>query len=253
MLNYDRLKREIPFKWRVQSLTDYNATVVAYIDSRDVQNLLDEVVGPENWTDEYKLIDGKLFCTISIDTNVSSENTNSPQRWVSKTDCGVESNTEKEKGEASDAFKRAAVKWGVGRFLYEMPLQKIKVKKHTNGKTYPCDDSGNILWDGDMLTDHVNSKIKVADSKPNPEKYEKPAEPPQYSNPGKPNWGASVLDRATKVSKDGLKGSAALIKYLPQFNEKMKTGYKAITDLDTDKKLEDLIRYVEDLPPNGLV
>lgn len=245
-MNLNKLKETMPFKWRVQTQSDYNATIVAYVDSRQVQDKLDEVVGPENWQSDYKVVNENMYAGVAIRREDTGE-------WVWKWDCGTESNTEKEKGEASDAFKRAAVKWGVGRFLYEMPLQKVKIKKHTNGKTYPCDDAGNILWDGDMLTDFVNNKIKAGEPKTNPEKYEKPSEPPQYSTPGKPTWSKAVQEKAAKVSKDGLKGSAALMKYLPQYNERMRTSYKIIQELDTDTKLEGLITFVEDLPPDGLV
>ena len=244
-MDLTKLKAEMPFKWRVQSQNEYNAQVVAYVDSRQVQDKLDEVVGPENWQSDYKVINDNMYAGVAIWT----EN----KGWVWKWDCGVESNTEKEKGEASDAFKRAAVKWGVGRFLYAMPLQKVKVKKHTNGKTYPCDDGGNILWNGDTLTDFVNNKINGGSEKSNQEKYEKPSESPTYSTPSKPVWSKQVQERAGKVEKDGLKGSALLIKCLPQYNERMGTNYKTIQELNTDEKLSGLITFVEDTPPGGLV
>jgi hypothetical protein len=68
-----------------------------------------------------------LFCSIGI--NVDGW-------WVWKSDCGTESNVEKQKGEASDAFKRAAVMWGVGRFLYSLDIVKLPVKEK-NGKYLP--------------------------------------------------------------------------------------------------------------------
>ncbi len=249
IMDLKKLTDKMPFKWRVQAQTEYNAQVVAYVDSRQVQDKLDEVVGPENWQCDYRVINDNLYARVGI--RVMHED--GTYEWVWKEDCGTESNTEKEKGEASDAFKRAAVKWGVGRFLYEMPLQKVKVKKHTNGKTYPCDDSGNILWDGDALTDFVNTKIKAGSSRSNPEKYEKPAEEPTYSTPNKPKWSKETQAKAAKVEKDGLKGSAALIKYLPEFSKKINKTVSAISDLDTDEQLEALINFVEELPPNGLV
>jgi len=150
------LKKEIPYQWRVQQYSTYDATAscVAYIDARDVMDLLDDVCGPENWKDEYQQIDGKLFAGISI--KVGDE-------WVTKYDTGSESNIEKEKGEVSDSFKRAAVKWGVGRFLYNLKIQKVKTNekliKTGDKKNYPyvIDDSGNRVWD---LTKHINSLKK---------------------------------------------------------------------------------------------
>lgn len=245
LMNLERLKAEMPYKWRIQSQTDYNARCVAYVDSRLVQDRLDEVVGPENWQCDYKVINNNMYAGVAIRNPETQE-------WIWKWDCGTESNTEKEKGEASDAFKRAAVKWGVGRFLYSMPLQQVKIKKHTNNKIYPCDDSGNILWDGDALTEYINKRIN-GNSTPNPEKYEKPTEAPTYSTPNKPKWSKKTQDKAAKLEKDGQKGSKVLLKYLPEFNKAKSTEYKIIQDLDTDEKLEQLIKFVEELPPEGLI
>src|SRR5437868_3432496 len=103
-MNIKELTQFIPtYKWRIHSVSKSfpAATCVAYIDARDVMYILDEVVGPENWQSDYKEIKGNLYAGIAIKIN---------NEWVWKWDCGTEPNTEKEKGEASDAFKRAAVK-----------------------------------------------------------------------------------------------------------------------------------------------
>lgn len=160
-MNIKDLKRHIPYQWRVQSFSQNfpTAQCVAYIDSRDVQNLLDEVCGEENWQDDYKVLDKKLIAGIGI------YNENLAQ-WIWKWDTGTESNIEKEKGQMSDAFKRAAVKWGIGRFLYELPIKIVKTNaiKDSNqqqdpDKTYSkfpyvVDDSGKRVYD---LTKHINS------------------------------------------------------------------------------------------------
>ena len=65
-MNFGKLKKEIPFKWRVQSSNQYGASCVAYIDARQVQDLLDEVCGPNNWQCEYCRHKGNLFCSIGI-------------------------------------------------------------------------------------------------------------------------------------------------------------------------------------------
>ena len=88
-------------------------SLLLYKDARCDQRLLDETVGPFRWTREHMLINGNLFCTVSIK--------DSEGEWVSKQDVGTESNTEKEKGQASDAFKRACFNWGLGRELYTSP------------------------------------------------------------------------------------------------------------------------------------
>lgn len=149
------LKKDMPYKYRVQQAKQYGANCVAYVDSRDVQDLLDSVVGAENWQDKYEEVKGNLFCSIGIKCG---------EDWVWKTDCGTESNVDKQKGEASDAFKRAAVKWGIGRFLYSLPMPKLNtgIYKQTkdgkgNPKYYPLDGNGQILWDKDKLTEYCRS------------------------------------------------------------------------------------------------
>ena len=111
-MNLEGLKKKIDFKWRVQSANIYGASCVAYIDARQVQDLLDEVCGAYGWQCEYYEHKGNLFCRIGIACELANT-----MEWVWKSDCGTESNVEKKKGEASDAFKRAAVMWGIGRFL----------------------------------------------------------------------------------------------------------------------------------------
>lgn len=121
------LKKELPYKWRVQSANQYGATCVAYIDARFVQDILDDVCEPENWQVKYEEHKGNLFASIGI--LIAGV-------WVWKSDCGTESQVEKQKGEASDAFKRAGVMWGIGRFLYSKGIVKLPVKEK-NGKYYP--------------------------------------------------------------------------------------------------------------------
>jgi len=134
------LKQEMPFKWRVQSTRNNKATCVAYVDARQVMDKLDEAVGFGNWQDEYYEHNGNLYCKIGI--KVADE-------WIWKSDCGSESNVEKQKGEASDAFKRAAVKWGIGRFLYSMTM----VKLDSDGKVPMY--NGKRLY-GDQVTKACN-------------------------------------------------------------------------------------------------
>ena len=98
--------------------------------------ILDETVGPENWKRSHELINGNLFCNVSIWDEGKKE-------WVTKQDVGTESYTEKEKGQASDAFKRACFNWGIGRELYTAPFIWIKSGDVTlaqkNGKSTTYD------------------------------------------------------------------------------------------------------------------
>lgn len=120
---------------RVGTVTEKGCSLLLYKNARVDMALMDEVVGPLNWTRTHELINGNLFCTVSVrdeDNNV----------WVSKQDVGVESYTEKEKGQASDAFKRACVNWGIGRELYTSPFIWINLKTDewrvgANGRKQP--------------------------------------------------------------------------------------------------------------------
>lgn len=153
-MNLEDLKKEIPFKWRVQSANQYGASCVAYIDSRQVQDLLDEVCGPQNWQCKFEEHKGNLFCSIGIAIDSTPDKT----FWVWKSDCGTESNVEKQKGEASDAFKRAAVMWGIGRFLYSKKIVKLPVKQNQSGKWIPYSEkTGKFVYDADIITQWCNA------------------------------------------------------------------------------------------------
>ena len=104
-------------------------TLLLYKDARVDMDILDETVGPENWTREHQRDQaGRLWCKVAINPT-DWENFN-PEDWPFKEDTGVESNAEKEKGEASDAFKRACVNWGIGRELYSAPFIWIKAETY---------------------------------------------------------------------------------------------------------------------------
>jgi len=158
------LKAEMPFHWKVQAVSKYKptATCVAYIDARDAMDRLDEVLGIDGWRDEYFEIGGNLYCTVSVFLN---------DKWISKTDCGVESMMEKEKGQSSDAFKRACVKWGVGRFLYSKKVEYVNTNEKKSGSNhpYPVDDNGKRIWD---LTAHINGRKSSSKPKAKPKPKE---------------------------------------------------------------------------------
>ena len=100
---------------RIKVVKSSGVSILLYKDARVDQNILDETVGPLNWQRSHEMIDGNLYCTVSI----FNEERNT---WVYKQDVGTESNTEKEKGQASDSFKRACFNWGIGRELYTAPF-----------------------------------------------------------------------------------------------------------------------------------
>jgi len=123
--------------FRVQSIKNGKAVILAYKDARVDMKRLDEVVGAYNWKREHN----GAYCTVSI---YDSEK----DQWISKQDIGTESMTEKEKGLASDSFKRACFNWGIGRELYDYPTIVVelndweKKQKQGQGACYP----NNWTW-----------------------------------------------------------------------------------------------------------
>lgn len=110
-----RLLRADEIECRVQSVKSNGCVLLLYKDARTDMNLLDETFGNGNWQRSHEVINGNLFCNLDIwDMDKKC--------WVRKQDVGVESNTEKEKGQASDAFKRAGFNVGIGRELYTAPF-----------------------------------------------------------------------------------------------------------------------------------
>lgn len=112
--------------WRAQSVTKdgSKAMALAYIDARDVMGRLDEVCGPENWSDSYvETVKGRVIATIAIRTS---------DGWVSKSDGAGDTDIEGDKGGISDAFKRAAVKWGIGRYLYAVATPWVPCDSYEN-------------------------------------------------------------------------------------------------------------------------
>lgn len=117
-------------EWRAQRSGIKNGSgwvqVVAYIDNRAVMNRLDDVVGPDNWKDEYDTSPvGGVLCGISI--KVDGE-------WITKWDGADKTDIEPIKGGLSNAEKRAAVKWGIGRYLYKLESEYVPV--HNTGENY---------------------------------------------------------------------------------------------------------------------
>lgn len=124
-INWDALKAPFPpeaVSWRVGSVTrdKTRGMALAFLDARDVMNRLDDVLGPAGWQCRYSHADDKkTVCDIAV--NVGGE-------WIWKADGAGETDIEAEKGSLSSAFKRAAVRWGIGRYLYDLPSPWVELK-----------------------------------------------------------------------------------------------------------------------------
>lgn len=121
---------------RVSTFKDSYLTLLLYKDARVDQNILDEQVGAENWQREHRELKNNIYCGISIWNKEE-------KHWVTKWDCGKESFSEAEKGEASDSFKRAGFNWGIGRELYTAPFITIPLVDKSNKANYEVKLKGN--------------------------------------------------------------------------------------------------------------
>jgi len=137
-------------------------SLLLYKTSRVDGDILDETVGAENWQCEYDVINGQLFCTVSIWDEGKSQ-------WIRKQDVGSPSNVEAEKGRSSDALKRACFRWGIGKELYSSPriwvyaqnrdgTQNCNISQGQNGK-YQCYDPFSV--DSIEIRDHEIVSVSI--------------------------------------------------------------------------------------------
>jgi hypothetical protein len=180
MTIWDDLAAPFPeeaISWRAQSLTKAGdkAMALAYIDARDVMRRLDEVVGPANWQDRYEVHGDKTICYLSICTDAHDIDGVMTKDWITKADGAGDTAVEAEKGSLSDSFKRAAVKWGIGRYLYDMSAPWVPCETYeSNGKKHWKAWTGNP-WDF----------VRRQPSTP-PKPSARPVETPETNAPYKP-------------------------------------------------------------------
>lgn len=155
---------------RINQVSEKYTQLLLYKTARTDAILLDETVGAENWQSDYKQIKEDIYAGIGIYDE-------SKQQWVWKWDTGTAGNFEPEKSIASDSFKRAGFKWGIGRELYTAP--KIAVMNEVIGGVYSRDSGGKKYWNLnkpyqtfyvkslDYNSNNEISKLTVVDSKGN--------------------------------------------------------------------------------------
>lgn len=207
-----KLKEPFPadrISWRVGSTTKDKSKgmALAYIDARDVQDRLDEVCGVDGWQCRYvPMHDKKTVCEIGIKVGWAVGNTLMPTtmqkvfEWVWKSDGAGDTDVEAEKGSLSDAFKRAAVRWGIGRYLYDVESPWVEVD------TYEKD--GKVFVKGIKAHEYERLESLLNRSKPSPKSQAQPLT--AASEAVKPIgkdwkiWGQKVLETARTVPVERL-------------------------------------------------
>lgn len=142
---------------RVGQIYEKGVSMLLYKTARTDMQVLDEMYGKMNWQKDYKEIKGNLYCGIGVYDSNKDE-------WVWKWDCGTESNTEREKGEASDAMKRSAFNWQIGRELYTAPfiwLTVATVAKPNGGYRLHNPRELNGIFVSNIESREINGKLTI--------------------------------------------------------------------------------------------
>lgn len=194
MTIWDKLKA--PFDpalvhWRVGS-TNKDKTkglALAYLDARDIQERLDDVLGPENWEDRYKQAGSSIICELRIRIETAHG-----LEWITKSDGSGESDIEGSKGAISGALKRAAVKFGIGRYLYYTPdfWRPLEQGKWFSDQTKASLTRDLGSWQREFFSGYIDGEIRDSgDQRMNavgrtpPAKVQEPVKPqPQAASNG---------------------------------------------------------------------
>lgn len=217
---------------KVKQISDKGCLLLLYKTARVDAQILDETFGATGWANDFKEIKGNLFCGIGV----KQEDGSFLWRW----DCGVESATEAEKGEASDAFKRAGFKWGIGKELYTAPFIWAKVKTLANKKGgFELEDKymkfkvSEIAYQGDKISELtiINNKGEIVFSI-DPKK--RPAAPKQPETPPAPKQ--TTLSERIEDFKKYISSAT-----LEEMNsDKYKKAFKTLCKLAGPQKAEKL-------------
>lgn len=212
---------------RVSTLSDKGASLLLYKDARVDQKILDEVFGVYGWQRTHQLIGDRLYCTIEIWDD-------DKKQWVAKQDVGTESNTEKEKGQASDSFKRAGFNVGIGRELYTapfiwVPADKIAISKktdYTGKERLYTNDKFEVAEIGYDENGEIN-KLKIVNEKTKAVVYEMgakvvPAAPAKPKTEAKGIDFTELWDKYKGMNTEELRKEYILVKTSKLYTEKQK-------------------------------
>ena len=235
MLKFRNLKAS-EIDCRVASVKKNGCSLLLYKDARCDMRILDETVGPERWQRTHELINGNLFCSVGI--NFPDDN---GDHWIWKQDVGTESYTEKEKGQASDAFKRACFNWGIGRELYTapfiwIPTEKVKINE-SNGRFTVTEKffvSGIQIEDGEIVElSLINSKGKKIFSWPQGQRNTEAGESAEAENEHVSSGAQSGFVPAT----------AEQLHKIEEFVDAYVNLCEGVTATDIFKKLKDMYNF----------
>lgn len=210
-------------EWRVGSTTQdkKKGMALAYLTARHVMDRLDQTIGAVNWQDRYEFHGGRTVCYLSL--RIGDE-------WITKADGAGDSDVEAEKGAISDALKRAAVKWGVGRYLYELGNTWVELdewKKIKPSEYHKLEKALTDLTTGGVVPDRPTRLRTVEQEK---KEYERLVE---EMNAEVAN-GAAAMSRwvnAPSVFAD----INSLERYGEQFKREFKATYAVVLKAEKDK------------------
>lgn len=194
-----RLLKPDEIEVRVSAVGAKGIGLLLYKTARTDYSLLDETVGEFNWQNKYEVIDGKMYCGIGIKDEKTGE-------WIWKWNCGTESNMEAEKGQASDAMKRAGFAWGIGTELYSSPdifVPNELLRKREGNKVGDRFKVVNIEYtkEGDVKTLEIwNRYGEKVFSYPRSGQKEKPKEASSTFIPKCKDCGAEITDKVHDYS-----------------------------------------------------
>lgn len=152
-----RLLRAEEIECRVGTISAKGLSLLLFKDARVDQKLLDETFTPMGWRRSRQEIGGNLYCTVSVWDKEK-------EQWIDKQDVGTMGNSEKEKSQASDSFKRACFNWGIGRELYTAPFIWIpadRVRITANGERFSTSERfqvASISYSGEREISALSSE-----------------------------------------------------------------------------------------------
>ena len=222
-----RLLKADEIECRVSTCSEKGVSLLLYKDARCDQNILDETVGPMNWQ--------RTHCRENANCSVGLWDAEK-QQWVWKEDTGVESFTEKEKGLASDSFKRACFNWGIGRELYTapfiwIPADKVELKPKPKGAGVTTYDKFNVQVVGYDEDGRIN-QLTIVNTRSNTQVYTFSQKRPAYKKATKqdaPVTDAQAMEEHYEDVRKATIGEAkakALEKHLGQNGILVDTIYK---------------------------